>query len=252
MIYEIKDIAAYYKDENKPMLSTHDSDFWKPYRDNFAYFDRFFMKRFRSWFPMDQEGDLEEVSKDFTFDVKAWLMINDKRYTELFRIESIPDNDAYSLTNNVDYTEITQRDVIFDKGEQENTVDAETNYGQQVVDEDNSTTYGIRSGTNTREVSAYNSSSYEPAEQNSTEELSHEDTQDNSTTYGSHKDTRDDSYTDGARHDVTDEDVTIHKVGNMGVQTVDDMLGKHWNNWEHFTFYTMIFDEIARELLRGV
>lgn len=252
MLYEIKDIAGYYKEENKPMLGQFPAAFWNTYRANFQHFDRLFMKRFRSWFPMDQEGDLEEVSKDFTFDVTAWLLLNEKRYSELYRIENIPDNDAYSLTNNVDYTETTQRDVTFDKGAQENTVDAETVFGRQTVEQDNSTTYGALSGTNTKEVSAYNSSSYEPSEQNSTSQLSHEDTEDNETTYGAHTDTRDDTYTDGARQDVTDEDVTVHKVGNMGVQTVDDMLGKHWDNWEHFTFYTMIFDEIARELLRGV
>ena len=70
-------------------------------------------------------------------------------------------------------------------------------------------------------------------------------------TYGAHKDERDDTYTEGARQDVTDEDITVHKVGNMGVQTVDDMLKKHWDNWSMFDFYGLIFEDIAKNLLRG-
>lgn len=252
-VYNVRDIYESAKENNRKLLSEYGSDFWAGYKANYQYFDRLFMKKYTSLIPIDQDYDegVQSIQEDFTYDVYAWLMANDKRYTELFRVNSIPDNDAYSLTNNVDYTETTTRDVIFDKGEQENTVDAETNYGEQKVDQDNSTTYGARSGTDTKEVSAYNSSSYEPSEQLSTSELSHEDTQDNSTTYGSHKDTRDDSYTDGARHDVTDEDISVHRVGNMGVQTVDDMLLKHWNNWNLFDFYGLIFEDIAKNLLRG-
>lgn len=47
MLQEIKDIYEYRRDDNSPMLSPYqpsDIDFWKPYRDNYAYFDRMFMK----------------------------------------------------------------------------------------------------------------------------------------------------------------------------------------------------------------
>ena len=252
-VYNVRDIYESAKENNRKLLSEYGSDFWAGYKANYQYFDRLFMKKYTSLIPIDQdyEEGVQSIQEDFTYDVYAWLMANDKRYTELYRVNTIPDNDAYSLTNNVDYTEITTRDVTFNKGSQENTVDAETGYGQQIVDEDNSTTFGARSGTETKSVSAYNSNTYEPSEQTATSELSHEDTQDNSTTYGAHTDTRDDTYTEGAREDTTDEDITMHKVGNMGVQTVDDMLLKHWNNWSMFDFYSLIFDDIAKNLLRG-
>lgn len=251
MLYEIKDIQAYCKDENKMMLSNYDADFWKPYRDNYNYFDRLFMKKYRSWFPMDQEGDLDDVTTDFIFDVKSWLMINDKRYSELYRVNSIEDNTAYSLTNNVDVTETTERGVTFNKGAQENEDDFETEYGRYTVEEDKESTYGATSGTDTKSVSAYNSSTYDPAEQVASSTTQHIDSQDNETTYNSHTDSHGGTHTEGAREDTTDESVTVHKVGNMGVQTVDDMLKKHWDNWTLFDFYNLIFSEIAQNLLRG-
>ena len=252
-VFNVKDIYASAKNNNRKLLSEYGSDFWAGYKANYQYFDRLFMKKYASLIPIDQDYSegVQSIQEDFTFDVYAWLLANDKKYTELYRINSIADDTAYSLTNNVDYTETTTRDVTFDKGSQENVLDGETNYGQQVVDDDKELTYGATSGTDTKSVSAYNSGTYDPDEQVSSSTTQHIDSQDNSMTYGAHKDERDDTYTEGARQDVTDEDITVHKVGNMGVQTVDDMLLKHWDNWNLFDFYGVIFEDIAKNLLRG-
>lgn len=226
-VYNVKDIYFSAKNNNRKLLSEYGSDFWAGYKANYQYFDRLFMKKYASLIPIDQdyEEGVQSIQEDFTFDVFAWLMANDKRYNELFRINSILDNDAYSLTNNVDYTETVDRDITFNKGEQENT-------------DDLSTTYGVSSQTATNTVSAYNSSTYDPDSQQTVSTPEHTDTGDN-------------SYTLGAREDTTDESVTTHKVGNMGVQTVDDMLLKHWDNWTLFDFYGLIFEDIAKNLLRG-
>lgn len=250
MLYEIKDIYEYCKSENKPMLSTYDADFWKPYRDNYNFFDRLFMKKYRSWFPMDQEGDLDELVTDFAFDVKSLLMVNDKRYSELYRVNIIEDNDAYSLVNNVDVTETTNRDVEFNKGAQENEDDFETEYGQYVIEQDNESTYGATSGTDTKSVSAYNSATYDPAEQIASSTTQHIDSQNNDTTHNSHTDTHGGTHTEGARQDTTNEDIIYHKVGNQGTMTVDQMLKLHLDTWE-FDFYAIIFADIAKYLLRG-
>lgn len=254
-VYNVKDMYEQSKEDLKPLLSNYGGagSFWDGYKTNYSHFDRLFKKKYASLIPIDQdyEDGIASITDEFRADVYAWLLANDKRYTELFRVNTIPDNDAYSLTNNVDYTETTSRDIVFDKGSQQNILDGETNYGQQVVDDDKSLTYGATGGTDTKSVSAYNSSTYEPDEQVQSSTTQHIDTQDNAMTYGAHKDERDDTYTDGARHDVTDEDVTVHKVGNMGVQTVDDMLKKHWENWDMFDFYGLIFEDIAKNLLRG-
>ena len=261
-VYNVKDLYKKAADTNTELLSNYvpsllpAEDFWADYRTNHAYFDKYFMKKYASLIPMDQEdaADLAALLTVWKYDVQSLLIVNKKRYTELFRVNSIADNDAYSLTNNVDYTETTARDVVFDKGQQQNVLDGETNYGQQVVDDDKEFNYNTtdsQGSTTTNSTSAYNDSGYTATDKSETSINGFTDTQDNSMTYGAHKDERDDTYTDGARHDVTDEDVTIHKVGNMGVQTVDDMLNKHWNNWDRFKFYDLIFEDIAKILLRG-
>lgn len=286
-VYTIKDIQKYTKDHNVKMLSEYNADFWAGYKDNYQRFDRLFMKRFSSWFPFDQDPEetLESIQQDFTYDVYAHLMANDKRYSELWRINVIPDNDAYSLTNNVDYTESYEetngRDIDFTKGQQIDSEDLSATKGQQIdsedlsktkgqqIDsEDLSTTFGAQGEDTTNSTSAYNTSVFQNTDKTEVDRDSHEDTQDNEYTYGSRTDTEDNERTYGSRTDTQDnertygqrkdsteetgsKDYTLHKVGNMGVQTVDDMLLKHWDNWSMFDFYGFVFDEIARDLLRG-
>lgn len=260
-VYTIKDIQKYCSEHNVKMLSDYTADFWAGYKANYLRFDRLFMKRFSSWFPFDQEYSegVSAIQQDFTADVYAHLMANDKRYSELWRVNVIPDDDAYSLTNNVDYTESYEednsRDVTFNKGAQIDTEDLSKTKGQQIDTEDLSKTYGAQSEDTVNSTSAYNSASFQEVDKTEVDRDSFDDTEDNSRTYGSRTDTEDNSRTAGAREDTTGEtgskDYTLHKVGNMGVQTVDDMLLKHWDNWSMFDFYGMIFDEIARDLLRG-
>ena len=286
-VYTIKDLYDYTKQHNTKLLSEYTADFWAGYKSNYQYFDRLFKKRFTSWFPFDQDysDGVEAIQQDFTADVYAHLMANNKRYSELWRVNVIPDNDAYSLTNNVDYTESYEednsKDVTYNKGAQADSDEGFTAYGErtdtedlsktkgeQTDTEDLSTTFGVQGEDTTSSTSAYNSSNWTPVDKTEVDRDSHEDTEDNSRTYGERTDTEDNSRTigshrddttnihhEGAREDTTGEtgsrDYTLHKVGNMGVQTVDDMLLKHWDNWSMFNFYELVFDEIARDLLRG-
>ena len=260
-VYNIGDIFAKNKKDNKMMLSPYPADFWKPYRDNNAYFDRRFKVLYKTFYPYDQETEegLDSVCDDFRYDVYAHLMANDKRYSELFRINTILDNDAYSLTNNVDYTETYEetnsRDTTYNKGQQIDSEDLSRTKGQQIDSEDLSATQGAQDIDTTNSRSASNETGYSPTDKSEIDQGARTDTEDNERTYGSRTDTEDNERTYGAREDSTDEDgtkdYTLHKVGNMGVQTVDDMLLKHWDNWNLFDFYKMIFDEIARDLLRG-
>lgn len=235
-VYTVDDIYAQNKKDNKMMLSPYPSDFWKPYRDNNAYFDRRFKILFKSWYPYEQETDegRESVADDFRYDVYAHLMANDKRYSELYRIQTIPDNEAYTLTNNVDYTE---------EYEETNSRDTTYNKGQQIDSEDLSATQGAQDIDTTNSKSAFNESDFTNTDKSEIDQGARTDTEDNERTYG-------------AREDSTDEDgtknYTLHKVGNMGVQDVNSMLQRHWDGWANlFDFYKLIFDEIARDLLRG-
>lgn len=286
-VYTIGDIYTQNQQENKKMLSDYPADFWEPYRNNHEYFDRRFKTLYKSWFPYDQEEaeGRKAVSDEFRLDVYAHLMANDKRYAELFRVHTILDNDAYSLVNNVDYTETRQRtegregtdvkgsETITDStsdqyGSQVVTADNERVKGSETITEDNDLTRGQREDTTYNSTSAFNESTYTPVDKTEFtqgQQLDHDDrervegqrtdTEDLSTTYGQHTDTHSGTRTEGSRTDTTDLDITenesIRKVGNMGVQTVDDMLLKHWDNWNLFDFYKLIFSDICRDLLRG-
>ena len=289
MLQEIKDIYNYRRDDNSPMLSTYEPsglDFWKPYRDNFAYYDRLFMKKYRSWFPMDQEGDIEKVSTDFAYDVKSWLMINDKRYSELYRMQIIPDDTKYSLTDNVYENETigktTSNSGTFTKGSEQITdsgsniygaqSDTETKsrtYGEQRIDNDTAETIGATQKTTTNGTSAFNESGFSDTDRSVEAETarsnsvnvdivngSHTDSENNGYTHGTHTDTISNTRTDGQRIDTNSgtgsESITRQRSGNIGVRTVDEMLTIHKDTWVDFSFFELIFSDIARELLRGV
>ena len=291
MLYDIKDIYSYNQEADTPMLSNFTStaggavDFWKPYKDNHAYFDRMFMKKYRSWYPMDQDGELDDIAEEFAYDVKAWLMINDKRYSELYRMQTIPDDEKYSLTDNVSEHEVIEtefgKEVTFNKGSQQITDSGTATYGAHTDTEDNSRTYGEQEietdATNTTgatgktitdSTSAFNDSTFANVDKSVEEDDSrqdtvdqtvtngaHTDTEDLSRTYGTHTDTNGNTRTDGAREDKTTDDgsetVTRDRAGNIGVRTVDEQLEIHKRVWVDFSFYEIIFAEITRELLRG-
>ena len=259
--YTIKDIYAQNVSENKPMLSDYTSDFWAGYRANYAYFDRRFKKLYTSWFPFDQESEegRAAVADEFRADVYAHLMANDKRYSELFRVNSIDDED-YSLLDNYNmsetYSEETHFDRAFDKGAQTDGNSGFTAYGEQQVDEDLSRTYGLHETETENSTSADNETTLTPTDKTAVSDKEHTVTEDNTTTYGTHRDDTSSTRTEGARHDVTDDDgtktYTMSRVGNIGVTTATDMMQKATEFWDMFSFYDFIFAEIARDLLRGV
>ena len=265
MIYEIKDIYKYQKDHTTPMLSSFtssaggDVDFWKPYKDNYTYFDRIFMKKYRSWYPMDQDGEVNEIAAEFADDVKGWLMINDKRYSELYRIQSIADDEKYSLTDNVYEHEVIEtefgKSVTFNKGSQTDTEDNSRTYGQQQIDTDATNTTGSTGKTITDSTSPFNNSEFSNVDKTVEDNDAREDTIDQTVINGSHTDTEDLSTTRGAREDTTEdsgtETVTRDRAGNVGIKDVAQILMDQEEMWGNFSFFELIFAEITRELLRG-
>lgn len=291
MLYEIKDIYKYNKEESEKMLSAFTSavdpenDFWKPYRDNYGHFDKIFMKKYRSWFPMDQEGTLEDIAEEFAEDVENWLTINDKRYTELYRIQTIEDDEKYSLTDNVYEHELIEKDTSSSgsnvKGSETITDTAQNQYGQQsdseskslsvgqqADSESKSKTFGAATKTIEEGTSAFNESGYSDTNKSVETDATHTDSETNGYTHGSRSDSETNSYThgshtdnlsntrvDGQRTDTStgtgSEDIERTRSGNIGVRTVDEMNEIHHRFWVDFSFYEMIFAEIARELLRG-
>ena len=202
MLVEIKDIYKYQKDIPAPMLSSYTGDFWGEYRNNYTYFDRIFKKKYASFFPYDQDGDVEDVAADFSDDVKAWLMLNDKRYTELYRINEITDDDKYSLTDNVYEHEIIEKDTTSAgtniKGS-ETITDATVNaYGQQSDSESKSASFASRTDTEDKSASF----------------ASRTDTEDKSSVFGQQVIDNEGTVTQGVGHKVTENSTSAFNSGS--------------------------------------
>lgn len=250
-MYRICDIYKANAAASTLMLSNFsiagaEDDFWSDYRTNHTNYDRVFNRMFNSFKPFMQLEDdtLEEVVEQFRQDVYDHLLINQKKYEELYRIQVIPDED-YSLVNNYDMQEIMDKDVT---DNQDNTYGQRSDSGSFTKgSRQDSTSIGQQTNTKTSTVAPYNSETFANHTQDSDQLGARSDSftegqqlDSSSSTKGQQKDDLDRTYT---------EDYTLHRVGNIGVQTVTDMLNKHLKLWSLWEFYEYIFKEICKDLL---
>lgn len=121
------------------LLSDYSADFWNEYKNNSARYDKLFVRLYRSfkYFLQDDDETINEVVTDFVADVYNHLMINDKKYSELYRVYVVSDDD-YSLLNNYNVTEIMDKDTS-DTGD---------------------ITTGAQNNTSTDKIAPYDSSSF--------------------------------------------------------------------------------------------
>ena len=254
------------------MLSDYPSTFWEEYRNNYDKYDKVFDRMFMSFiycFQSDEE-EIVDVANNFREDVYNHLLMNDKKYSELYRIHVIPDTN-YSLTDNYDVTETMDKNI---SDNNDNTYGARTDSVEETegsrtdsVEEtegsrtdSTSETEGSRKDDTTHKVAPYDSSQFsnntldtlDKGQQvnsgsltkgqqiNETETTKGQQINEIETTKGSQNDTLERTY---------EEDYTLHRKGNIGVMTVSDMLKKHKDFWHEWEFYEYIFKEICKELL---
>ena len=254
-MYKTGDIYKYYRSQNTKMLSNFqpsevNDDFWADYRTNYARYDAVFNRMFNSfwYFLQDRQGTIAEVAADFTQAVYDHLMINEKKYSELYRIEVIPDED-YSLTNNYNITEVMDKDI---------TDNNDNTYGQRIDSgsftegsrsDSASNTLGSQTTTVTDGIAPYDSDVFSNNKESETVAGSRQDS--SSFTKGSQSDSS--SNTKGQQiYDLNrtyTEDYTLTREGNIGVQTATDMIDKHKKFWSLWAFYEYIFKEISKDLL---
>ena len=224
MLKTVKDMYKYADDNNIKLLSGYAADFWKDYRDNYQRYDNLFCRYFRSWFYFQQEHDedIEDIVNNFVIDVYSHLMLNDKKYSELYRIHVV-DDEKYSLLDNYDMHEIMDKDT---------TSNNSNTYGQR-TDQDNT---GAQSNSQTRSVAPYDSSTFN-----------------NESEVAESLGARQDNHIKGSQSDTLNntgtEDYELHRYGNIGVTTGTDMMDKARKFWTVWEFYELIFRDIARELL---
>lgn len=307
MLSTVKEIYDYNNEETKMMLSGFtsadtDVDFWAEYKANYNYFDRLFMKTYRSFIAFNADGDdVEEVADDFRSDIYNWLMMNDKRYSELYRVQLLTNTElpvAFNYDLNEIYNGTMQRAGSTTEGARsDSTTDSKT-YGatSQTTDYDEvqgahtdnievDNQYGSHTVTNNigavhstdeNQVSAYNDSGYSPKDKNIHDENAREDsnvsgqhkddldtkneygaqtiTKDETLSTTAHTDSGNSSYSKGAQTNSNAESGTdshsLRRYGNIGVATASDIISGFTGLWESFSFYKIIFDDIANEFLR--
>ena len=256
----VDEIYKYCSDNNLAMLSDYGSDFWETYLSNHEYFDRLFMKTYRKFVVFGsesyEENPVEENSIDFILDVKSWLMANDKRYSELWRMQSIADTD-YSVLDPYNVTEThnieTDTSMTDNMGSRTDTKQGQTLYGAREISDSNSFTHGAKSETDSEtlnydnDVKVTESELNTGAQQNTTENTvsadnvstySPKDFQDNN--LGSRKDTTESTETRQSREDsksgthteatYTDSESRTHEE-NAKTDTTSDtnVYGAHIN-----------------------
>lgn len=213
-----------------PLLSNFDADFWQEYKDNYAIFDKFYMHLYKTFEYANQDDENmsdSEVQSDFTQDVYMILMKNSKKYAELWRVATIPDDEGYALQNNYDIHETYS-------GTNASQGSAITGQRTDVTIDET----GAQTSSGLNKITGWDSAA--------------ENTDNSNTgTIGNREDTH--QFTKGQEQDTSrtagQDAHTLRRYGNAGVMTVDDILRKHVDFWQLFDFYQLVFNDICSELL---
>ena len=230
-IKTIKDLYDYAVEHNEELLgdwqsSFSDNDFWLPYiLDNETY-DRFFCTRYKNWYFFDQTGSetVAEVFQSFVNAINDYLTVNDKRFAEIFKVEQL------TITSDMIYQDyFTHRET-----ESERTLDRDYVSGSR--SDSSSDTIGGKTDTTTNQVMAYNSVSFVDSSKSS--DVLGSQTNSSSATKGQQTDTEDVTDTYGSETNVTG--ANSNPFENMQ---------KFIKVWNGYSFYSMVFREIAKELL---
>ena len=227
----VNDMWKYASDNNLKLLSTFGGDFWSEYTNNNQVYDLLFKRLYKSFRYFDQDItdenlNVENVTTEFIAQVNAHLLVNRKKYEELFRVHALSDS-AYDLFNNINITE----------SKTGSTSNANTNiYGART--DSTNTTLGQRQDTSEDQVSAFNSTSYTNA--NKTIDVKGSETDSVSFSKGAETDTT--SSTGSNTENRT-------KTGKLNMKSNAELLQEHMDVWDVYEFYTYIFSDIASNLL---
>lgn len=258
-------------------------EFWDAYTTQAGYFDRYFFQKYRAFKVANdysENADDATLLEDWKYIVQSHFAINSKRYSELYRVEVLA-ADAYDIVNNYDLHEAgtrtntgTQRTDVGAQtqtdefGSHTDTVSVgehndETVHGTRT--DINATTVGQQTSNSTEKVSAFNSSSLQDVQGATINNAARQDSatltvgqqtdsmsvgaHTDSTSVGAHTDTHATTARTDERTDNLTEKQTLHRYGNIGVQTPADVIGGHIDLWAAFRFYQMIFDELATDYL---
>ena len=245
----VNDLYLLSSSKNIPLLSNYSSVFWNEYVSNFTEYDSLFRRMFYSFiYFMQFDEQPDTVLSNFVNDVKRHLMVNDKKYSELYRIHVITD-DKYSITDNYNITERMQKETNDSGSDTYGERTDTTNETSGARKDTNTTQVGSQSNIGTDTIAGFNSSGFENDSKVIDEIGARTDTSE--TNIGQQNNII--NFDKGLQNDTHSrtgtEDYTLTRVGNIGVKTVTEVIKEHSDYWTAYDFYTMIFKEICSELL---
>ena len=237
---DVDTIYKYCRDNDIRMLSAFNADFWEVYTDNYEYFDRLFWRSFKSFVPfaLVEAEDEEELVTEWVYDVLAFLMANEKRYSELYRLQGISDVD-YSILDNYNVREThstTATGSVADSiGAKTETKSGSMAYGSTTETDANTYNHGARSESDSEtldyddvtrtirgtedlgsqenasenKVSAFNESSYSPKEYNESNLGARHDSSETYDITDSREDTKSSSHSEASYSDTESKSKTI-------------------------------------------
>lgn len=235
--YTVDDMYRYAMENELKLLSNFLSevvgvdDFWKEYRQNNIHYDSIFNRLYKNYRYFnqdiyDEDEELGTVTIRFIEDVYGHLLLNHKKYTELFRIEKLTDTD-YDIFGNVNYTR-TENGTDLISG---------TNiFGSR--SDTTSETLGSRNDSNEHKVSAFNDRDY--IESTKDEDTLGQQSNSGSLTKGQQTDTN---------SSATTTSNTIQVKGKSNEKSTSQLINDFNKVWQNYGFYKLIFNDIAKEFL---
>ena len=250
MLKTVKDMYESAVLKDTALLSTYNGDFWNEYIQNHKEYDRLFMRMFKSFIYFLQDGSesIDVVLTNFVEDVKLHLMVNSKKYSELYRTYVVNDND-YMLLDNYNVKETMNKQNSYEGSDVLGKRDDVTNDTIGAITTNTTSTIGEQTNSEIKKVSPYDSNSFN--NESGTDSNFGTRSDSGNTTTNEHTDNL--TFTKGQQTDSHNNNSTesyeLTRKGNIGVQTGADMLKKHDSFWTSYEFYTMIFKDICKELL---
>lgn len=227
VVRNVNDMYNYASQNSLKLLSDYSAEFWEEYVDNYEEYDKIFKRMFKSFVYYDQDitGDnpVEDVTEEFIDAVKGFLFINDKRFTELYRLHIAPFIASPYYNQYITQTKTGYRNI-----------DSVSNSGER--EDETSATAGQRTDTNTNQVMSFNSANFVDASKNSL--IKGSETDSSTFTKGSQEDTQDIDETNG--HTITMQGATTNPM---------EIAKKYKDMWSGYEFYSYIFKEICKEFL---
>lgn len=215
---------------NEKLLSNYNAEWWEFYKTNHLFFDRYFARKYASFVYFEQEENdlVMTVREEFEKAVYDLLLTNDKRYSELYRVNVVPDDENYSITENY---------FLHETYSGSSNGNGAMTSGQRT--DINNSQIGNQKFSTLNKTTPFNTGS----ELESDSTASESGTRNDIATYtqGQQTTTSSTESTDGH---------TMTRHGAIGTMTVDDVLEKHVNLWSNISsFYDFIFKEICENYL---